>query len=400
MLAMTKKQRVDGMFPIYPLHGQYKTEESWRLEQYGLDDYIDGHLCAIINDCEDVLFTRDAAYGRRRLPILRRAMACATKRKFVKGLMHVGYGGAFIELWYAMRGTPSTTQIFYIRALMMMAELEKFLGHSDKAAEWASHIAPVKKALKRLITRGGFFVNAVDDKGRAHGDGTDYFESIPNVIAAPLEVASEAHARRIVAKIRTVPQLDQNTPICANYPGRTETFHPRVEWRGVGTHWNGGAWMGFGGFEVWTHLIARDYAKAARLINQLIEIRNEFGLQDFVAGFGAHQGANVFRRKPCDHPIHFQMGHAGNPLRGLLGVQPRYNGLLLMPRIFPDIKRIQLKKPVYYAGSEVYFTVRNGRRIARVTANGERVKPRNDESVLLSHDLLTSRHRCNVEILC
>ena len=392
LLSICKRRRADGMFPIYPKHGQYKTEESvavsWGLKRYKLDDYVDGHLVAIVNGCEDILFTRDAAFARKRLPILRKAMDYAMKRKFKNGLMEVGYGGAFIELWFAMEGYPSTTQIFCIRALRLMAEVEKFLDHPEDAERWLSFMPLMEKGLKRLITRAGCFINALDLDGKRHGDGSDYFESIPNVVAGPLEVIGPAQARKIVAAIKKVPQLDAYCPMAVNYPGRTESFLPRVEWRGVGAHWNGGAWMGFGGFEVWTHLIARDFTKAETLINQMIDVRAKHGLQDFVAGFGAHLGGNVFRRRPCDHPIMFQHGAFGNTLRGLLGVQPRHDGLILQPRIFPDIKKIEFTKPIYYGDREVYVSIRNGKRISRVMVNGETAKTHNAQNVMLKADAL------------
>ena len=402
-MSICRKQRADGMFPIYPRHGEYKTEQGvtveWGLHKYKVDDYIDGHLAAVINGCEDILFTRDAAFGRNRLPKLRKAMTLATGREFSGGLMHVGYGGAFIELWYSFAGYPSSTQIFHIRALRMMAELERFLGHPGNAEEWESQVGATDKALKRLITREGFFINAIDDDGRRHGDGRDYFESIPNVLAAPLEVIDESQARKIVEKIKTIPQLDENTPMAVNYPGRTESFHPRVERRGLGAHWNGGAWMGFGGFEAWTHLIARDYDKAERLMRQMVDIRDEYGLQDFVAGFGAHKGANVFNRRPRDHPITFQMGAFGNPLRGLLGIQPRHDRIELTPRIFPGLREIRFLQPIYYGGREILVAIRNGKAISSVSVNGDRVRDFNDETVRLKADALP-RGRCLVEIDC
>ena len=401
LLTICRRQRSDGMFPIYPKHGQYKTEASvavsWGLTKYRLDDYVDGHLVAIINGCEDVLFTRDVAFGRKRLPKLRRAMTYATDRKLKNGLMEVGYGGAFIELWFAFEGFPSTTQIFYIRALRLMAEVERLLGHPEEAERWLSFAPPIEKGLKRLTTRAGFFINAIDLKGKRHGDGRDYFETIPNVVAAPLGVIGEAQAKKIVAKIKTVPQLDEHCPIAVNFPGRTESFLPRVEARGVGAHWNGGAWMGFGGFEVWTHLIARDFAKAERLIHQMIDIRSKSGLQDFVAGFGAHQGGNVFRRKPCDHPIIFQQGAFGNTLRGLLGVQPRHDGLVLQPRIFPAVKKLEFTKPIYYGDREIYITIKNGKRISKVTVDGNTVKTHDGDTVFLTDEVLAAR-TCRVDI--
>lgn len=386
---ITRKQRADGCLPFHSRAG-YKSESSseWELEKYNLDDYIDGHLIAVINFCEDILFTRDKAFARKILPRLRKAMTFAANRKFKNGLMHVGYGGAFIELWYSFAGYPSTTQIFYIRSLDLMAMVERFLGHIEEAEKWESHIAPVRKGLKRLLTGKGFFINAIDTKGKPHGNGRDYYEAIPNVVAAPLEVVAEAQAKKIVASIKKVPQLDKYCPIAVNYPVRTESFHPMVEGRGVGVHWNGGAWSGFGGFEVWTHFIARDYDKAARLIKQMMDIRDEFGLPNFIGGFGSNKGANPFNRQPSDHPILFQQGQSGNSLRGLLGVQPRHDGIELMPRIFPDIKEITFKKPIYYADTELYVSIKNGKHISSVSVNGERIKTFTRESVLLKADAL------------
>ena len=144
--------------------------------------------------------------------------------------------------------------------------------------------------------------------------------------------------------------------------------------------------------------MARDFAKAERLITQMMDYRDEYGLQDFVANFGQYKGANVFDRQPCDHPIHFQHGANGNPLRGMLGIQPRHDGILLTPRIFPDIEQIDFKQPVYYADREIYISIRNGARIKRVTVNGTAIKDFDDETVMLKHEHLSRRQsRVRVE---
>ncbi|MBI4242723.1 MAG: hypothetical protein HY606_01420 [Planctomycetes bacterium] len=402
LMNICKKQREDGCFPIYPQHGEYKTEEGviveWGMKKYNIDDYVDGHMCAIINTCEDILFTRDRRFARERLQSLRKAMRMMTMRKFKNGLMKVGYGGAFIELWYSYEGFPSSSQLFYIRSLILMSEVEKFLGNVHESEEWISYSKDTWKALlKYLITQEGYFIGAIDVDGHKHGDGTDYFESIPNVIAAPLEVIGEEGAYSICRKIATIPQLDCDVPIAVNYPARWEEFNPIVAKRGPGSHWNGGAWMGFGGFEVWTHLIAGDFNKAERLINQLLDYRDRYGLQDFVGGFGVYKGVNIFNRKPCDHPLHFQHGSAGNTLRGLFGIQPRYDGIVLMPSIFPDIKSIQFKKPIYYGDREIYVSISNGTRIKRATLNGNSIKDFDEKKVVLKYENLPKK-RCFVEI--
>lgn len=396
LMSICKKQRKDGCFPIYPLHGEYKTEEGviaeWGMQRYNIDDYIDGHMCAIINICEDILFTRDKRFAQERIPKLRKAMEMLTRRKFKDGLMEVGYGGAFIELWYSYEGYPASSQIFYLRSLALMAEVEKFLGNQEQSEKWFSFIKNVQKSLKRkLITPEGFFIGAIEVNGRKHGDGNDYFESIPNVIAAPLEIIDEKTAGSICKKIATIPQLDSTVPIVVNYPARWEEFHPRVSnYRGIGAHWNGGAWMGFGGFEVWTHLIARDFTKAERLINQMMDCRDEYGLQDFVGNFGNYKGVNVFNRKPCDHPLHFQLGSSGNTLRGLLGIQPRHDSIEFIPRIFPDIHEIEFKQPIYYGNKEIYISIKNGTTISKVTVNGKVIKDFDEHKFILKYEDLSA----------
>lgn len=421
LLSICKKQTEEGIFPIC-VDGEIKTDTPVELNkstikevnksvlkilkegqleiQDDIDVYIDGHLAAIINFCEDILYTRDIKFARKMLPRLRKAMNYAVNRKFKDGLMKVGYGGSFIEMWYSYEGYPSSSQIFYIRSLELMAEVEKYLGNEDNFERYLSYIPEVKNSLiKKLLTREGFFMGALDIHGKRHGDGKDYFESIPNVIAAPIEVVGESIARRIVKKIKTIPQLDSEVPIAVNYPERWEKI---VLWRqmhGVGSHWNGGAWMGFGGFEVWTHLIAKDYEKAERLITQLCDYRETYGLQDFVPGFGKKKGVDIYGRKPCDHPLHFHHGAFGNTLRGLLGIQVRAEGLEFMPRVFPDVKEIDLKEPIYFGDKEIYVSVKNGKRITKVTVDGKNSGNFTDEKVLLRYnDFSSARTRFRIEL--
>lgn len=400
LLSICAKQRKDGCFPIYQA-GECKTEQgvivSWGLQEYKVDDYIDGHMCAIINFCEDILFTRDIVFAKKMIPRLRKAIQLLMNRKFKNYLMEVGYGGAFIELWYSYVGYPTTSQIFYIRALQLMAEVEKFLNNNDNAEKYLSSIPDTKKALmQKLFMKEGFFMGTLDINGKHHGDGKDYFESIPNVIVGPLEVVDESHAKSIVKKIKTIPQLDCEVPMVVNYPGRWENFNPKVEGRGVGNHWNGGAWLCFGGFEIWTHLIAKDYEKAERLINHVNDYRKAYGLQDFVGNFGRFKGMNISRQGfATDHPLNFQHGAFGNTLRGLLGIQPYSWGIELMPRIFPDIKEIEFKKPIYYGGKEIYISIKNGTTINKVMVNGNSIKDFDEHKIILKYEDLPAK-RCLV----
>lgn len=360
-------QREDGLFPEFVTKDeQFSYYNDHNTEG---DVFVDGHWLAVSLICEYILFTRDVEYAKDKIHPLRQAMNFANTRSFKNGLMQVGTGGAIFEQFYNYEGYPSSTQIYYLAALQRMAEVEKLLGNFQQAERFQQKMSPVKQALlKWLLVPEGYFASALDVQGNYHGY-RDYFESYPNAMAAPLGIVSDDIACSIVRKIKSIPEVDCNVSMCSNYPARTEKT--TVDARGKGFHFNGGAWMGLGGFDVWTHLIAGEYERAEMLIDLMVDMQQNHQLQDRVEDFGRDKDA-LSGTAGCNHPARHAVGGFGNILRGFLDVHAKADTLELRPHIFPDIEVLTLKIPIRWNKKEIFVKIINAERklVKDIKVNG------------------------------
>lgn len=381
-----EKQREDGLIPECVRTDGYFAY--YNDENFKGDVFVDGHWMGLSTICEYILFSRDVLWAEENLGKLRKAVDFTKSRKFKNGLMEVGVGGTVFEQCYGYEGYPSSTQIFYIRALHLMSEVEILLGNRQEAENLKREIPRFKKALlDNLLTKEGFFISALDKKGNPHGR-YDYFESYPNAIAGPLEVVDDNIVKSIVKKINSIPELDSNVPMCSNYPGRPDE-ETNYEHGGDGFHMNGGAWMGLGGLDVWSHLIVADYERAEVLIRLLVDMQKNHYLQDRVEEFGKDKSGST-KTAGCDHPARHAVGGFGNVLRGLFDIQVTAKGLKLRPHIFPDIEEIKLKVPIYLGTKQVYLSViKNERDIKGITVDGKDYKNHTNDRVKLDYGELS-----------
>ena len=361
-----KEQREDGLFPVFVSkegkNGGYFVDE----DTEG-DEWIDGQLMGLMTICEHILFARDFEWGTNVLSKLRKAIEYILNRKFVDSLIEVRMNGVCFERCYGYTGYPSTSQIFCVRALKLMAEVEIFLNSGRNVNELLALAESIRESLmNKLFLPEGYFISAIDDKGKLHGKD-DYFESHPNVMAAPLEIVKKKEAQSITKKIKAVPELDSNVPICSNYPARPVD---EIRWTaGIGQHMNGGAWLGLGGFDVWTHLIAGEYERAEQLISLMVDMQCNHQLQDRVEYFGADKEAKS-GTTGCDHPAKHAAGGFGIILRGLLGIQVDASGIKCKPLLFPDIKRLKTKIPVRIGEKSILLNiVNNSDNLSQVTSS-------------------------------
>ncbi len=380
-----EKQREDGLLPECVRTDGYFAY--YNDENFKGDVFVDGHWMGLSTLCEYILFTRDVSWAIENLVKLRKAVDFAKTRKFKDGLMEVGIGGTVFEQCYGYEGYPSSTQIFYLKALSLLSEVELLLGNRQEAENLKREIPRFKKALlNNLLTKEGFFISALDKQGKPHGKD-DYFESYPNAMAGPLEVVDDKIVKSIVKNINSIPELDNSVPMCSNYPGRPDN-ETHYEHGGDGFHMNGGAWMGLGGLDVWSHLIANDYERVEVLIRLLINMQQNHQLQDRVEEFGKDKTAST-GTSGCDHPARHAVGGFGNILRGLFDIQVTATSLKLRPHIFPDIEEMKLKVPIYFGTKQVFLNVvKKGTDIKRVTINDKSNQTHTCDRVELTYEKL------------
>lgn len=317
------------------------------------DVFIDGHCMGLIMICEHALWTRDIAWTTGVFDKIAKCVEFLQNRRRDDGLIWVGPGGTVFEQCYGYKGYPSSTQIFAAAAIMRAAEVGKMLG--TPKPEWISFADEIKAAMyAKLYSPKGFFVSAMDEQGTWHGH-LDYFESFPNVFAGPLGLAGTNEVLGIVGRIAQIPEVDMHTPICSCYPGRPG-FDIHYSHGGPGYHMNGGAWMGWGGLDVWTHLMAGKFDRARYLIENLVEMQRHKTLMDRVEEFGRDRDGKT-GTTGCSHPLRASAGGFGNILEGMFDLQVYADRIEYRPLFLRGTGRVETLIPARWGGVEVTFAL-------------------------------------------
>ncbi|MHB9035717.1 MAG: glucosidase family protein [Armatimonadota bacterium] len=317
------------------------------------DVFVDGHCMGLIMICEHALWTRDVSWTTGVFSKIAKAAEFICNRRRDDGLILVKSGGTVFEQCYGYTGYPSSTQIFAAAALMRAAEVGKLIGLEKP--EWISVAEEIKSALyAKLYSPKGFFVSAMDQNGALHGH-LDYFESFPNVFVGPLGIAGTKETMGIVGRIVQIPEVDMHTPICSCYPGRPG-FDIHYSHGGPGYHMNGGAWMGWGGLDVWTHLMAGKNDRAGYLIDNLIEMQKHKTLMDRVEEFGRDRDGKT-GTSGCGHPLRASAGGFGNILRGFFDLQVFADRIEYRPLLPKGTGRVETTIPARWGDLDVTFAL-------------------------------------------
>ncbi len=350
-------QREDGLLPEAAIpsearsNGERDFAEFYNDGQTHGDVFIDGHCMGIIMMCEHALWTRDLEWLGTRFEKIAGACKYIEQRRRDDGLIHVRSGGTVFEQCYGYSGYPSSTQIFAAAALLRAYEVSRLVGLEK--VEWKALAQEIIESLyKKIYSPKGFFASALDEKGQLRGH-LDYFESFPNVFAGPLGIAGTREVLGIVNRIMQIPEVDMCTPICSCYPGRPG-FDIHYSHGGPGYHMNGGAWMGFGGLDVWTHLMAGKYERARYLINNLIDMQKNKTLMDRVEEFGRDRDGKT-GTTGCNHPLRASAGGFGNILRGFFDLQVYSDRIEYRPLFLTGTGRVETRIPVRWGDSEITF---------------------------------------------
>ncbi|HTL27709.1 MAG TPA: hypothetical protein VL282_00745, partial [Tepidisphaeraceae bacterium] len=358
------------------------------------DWFMEATAAGVLMQSELLLISRDKVAIEKYLPKLRRSVAFIETRRDPKNNLFLagpaanllapsdgGYKQPDGKFGHAYLTGLSIT---YIAALDRMIEIEKLAGHNDRADEDTKLRDSAKAALPQLLTDEGYFIRSLDPAGVKHGvfgaAKHGYFESSPNHDAIALRVVDDAQAKRIMAKMLSIPQLRPHDLIIPNYPGYDDMYQEPTSIWVYGQWVNGGHWSTcearmmlaynrLGQFEdarkSMKHMVTT-FAKPWKMDNPLPDFGNKVWF--------------------ADRPINITydaFGPAAGMIRGLF--EPIYSadGLTIIPHIPPGITELHQRDPLRLGKKRIFLATVGSGAISSVTINDTPWDKHDDHSVNL-----------------
>jgi hypothetical protein len=226
---------------------------------------------------------------RRYLPRLERCAEFIESRRDPKNnLFLAGPAGNLLAPSYAGWKRPNGTydkaylaglSVTYIAGLDRLIELEKLAGKADKVKLFSQYRDQARQGLPLLTTEEGYFIKSLDPDGTRHGilgaAKHGYFEAVVNHDALCFRVVDEPQARRIYARMASLPKLRPQGLIITNYPALDDMYVPGTDWLwGFGTWVNGGHWSTCEARAIMAYYQLGQYEDARRSMRQMMKFGN------------------------------------------------------------------------------------------------------------------------------
>lgn len=356
---------------------------------------------------ELLLISRDQKAISRYLPKLERCAAFLQSRRDPKTNLYLaGPAANLLAPSYAGWKRPDGTygmayltglSVTTIAALDRLVELERLAGRHREGARYAQWRSDARKGLNRLFTSEGYLIRSLDPDGTRHGvygaPIHGYFEAPPNHDAIAFRVVDDSQARRIFAKIASIPQLRPHTFILPNYPSYDDMYEkPEGLWA-YGTWVNGGHWSTCEARMILAYYRLGHYDDAERSMEALLAFARRFRMDNPLTKCGS----DVYQPQEPINLCYDAFGPPAALLRGLFEYLYKSDRLILVPHIPPGITLLQQKDPVRFGTKRIYLTTVGTGAVMGVRVNGIPEPWHTRSSVSLPYRLLPQE--AHVEIL-
>lgn len=349
-------------------------------------------VAGLLLESELMLVKRDPHEIAQMLPKLEAVAAFLDSRRDPRtNLLLGGVASNLLAPSYGGRLKPDGTRdkaylaelsVNYVAALNRLVEVCKLARSPDKARIYAKRRDLVKRALPKLMSNDGCFIQALNPDGTKQGvfgaPEHGYFETAPNHDAMCFRVVDDAQAERIYQKIRSIPELRPNKLILPNYP----SYDSMYETSGLFAY---GVWVNGGH---WTTAEARmmmGYARVGAFDDALAAFQR---ILDLARAFRADnnltdRGAKLYQPGQPYNVVYDCWGAPGALLRGVLEYEYNADGLRLYPHIPVGVSKLVQKFPVAFGGKRLLISVSGNGPITRVLMDGKPVRAVSAKSVLL-----------------
>jgi hypothetical protein len=355
-----------------------------------------------------LLWERDVAQAVHYLPKID-AFLDAVREHYQdsSGLVRSGTQASEIEFCHYGLRYPGHTHVYLLKVYRNVQEVARMAGQRGLEEKYGQRAEELGRRMPLFLEEGKWFVGGLKDAkgqvrlgtGRLDGTPSDYFDTWHNVNAVVLHVAEDNLSRSIVERIASIPALTANHLTLINYPARPrEEIDPNHGgFPPPGVHVNGG-WFWMCGASA---LYAYTHTRRADLLDRLAELLSDHHKRysiDYYNKYGANKGAQWPERGHDSYSVTCA-GAFGMLFRALLDLQVTAQSLQVSPKLPGECERLKTNAPVYYAGKEIYFDIRNtGRSIRGVKLNGRPYGQHNAAAVTLPFGILKGRNLVEIEM--
>ncbi|MGC8667860.1 MAG: hypothetical protein ACP5VE_07105 [Chthonomonadales bacterium] len=362
----------------------------------------------LLLQCELLLISRDQAAIAHYLPKLERCAAFLQSRRDPKTNLYLaGPAANLLAPSYAGWKRPDGTygmayltglSVTTIAALDRLIELERLAGRPAQGRTYALWRSEARKGLTHLFTPDGYLIRSLDPDGTRHGvygaPIHGYFEAPPNHDAIAFRVVNDTAARRIFARIASIPQIRPHTFILPNYPSYDDMYEkPEGLWA-YGTWVNGGHWSTCEARMILAYYRLGRYGDAQRSMEALLAFARRFRMDNPLTKCGS----DVYQPQ---EPINLCYDAFGPPaafLRGLFEYLYKSDRLILIPHIPPSITYLNQKDPVRFGTKRIYLSVQGRGAVTRVRVNGKDRPWHTRSTVSLPYDLLPAEAHVQIRL--
>ena len=332
-----------------------------------LHDWFIGTTAAgLILESDRLLIRHDPDKARERLPQLQRVAAFLdSRRDSVTNLLKAGRATNLLAPAYKgyinQHGIPefaylTELSVNFAAGLTRLAEVCDMTGKTDLASGYRQTADKIKAALPMLMDDEGSFIMSLDPDGTRHGvfgaEKHGYFEATPNHDAVCMGVVDDSTAKRIIARMVSIPGLAPHDLILPNYPSYDD--HSGEGAMTYGTWVNGGHWTTTQGRMNIACMRVDEFEHPLKSWKVILASMQGFRADAPRKELGAVGWFNG--RFPFDI-VYDCWGAPGGLLRGLFEYDYRADGLRIRPHLPPDITSYTQKWPVMFGRTQIYLNV-------------------------------------------
>jgi hypothetical protein len=373
------------------------------------DQWFDVELLGMLTLLDLLLFTRNRELIKAKWPAIRLFEEYLRSRCDRHDCVLVGVQGSQLEFAQGQPRYVTATQ-FYARSFYLKAaEVARYIGREKAAEDFENRASVFEKSIEAFRDAHGWYIGGRGEDwrtlygtGRLDGSRSSYFEPYPNSVPAILGLFGGKEARHLARRFFEIPEMTKNVLVPFNWPERPlEEFDDDGAFPAPGCHVNGGA------FWMTTAALAALAVRAADIegyawMEGLLPLHDARRTIDYYNQWGEHIENQWPEKQRPDMFSITELGTYGWPLRALLGIEPRHNGLFLDPVLPPDVHRLSFEAPVYFGSCRINIALNRkdalSNYICRLTVQGDEIPVGEGTGVLIPEELLEFQTAVDIEV--
>jgi hypothetical protein len=372
------------------------------------DWFMEATAAGVVLQSELLLILRDEKAIDKYLPQLERAANFIETRRDPKTGLYLGgvacnllapsFGGYKKPDGTRDKAFHAGLQVTYIAALDRLIELEKLAGHAETAGAYTHRRDLAKQSLPKLVTDEGYFLSSLDPDGVEHGHfgakQHGYFESSVNHDAICFRVADDEQAKKIYAKIASIPQLRPHDVIIPNYPSYDDLYEINWHLWQYGLWTNGGHWSTCEARMIMGYYRLGHQDDARKSMQHMLKFARQFKMDNNLTDFG---NAPYQPQLPINITVD-AFAPSAAIIRGLFEYLYKSDRVILLPHIPKGITRLEQKDPIRFGGKKLFLSTIGQGHVSSVTINGEIWTDFTPEQIVLPFDKTPDIARIEIKL--